>query len=142
MSLAVPPTIEDITDQNGDLKLPWVNFFNSISAGDAGTSWAPTFASLTSTGTPTITGRYYRLSRFLVYFNILVAPATDTSSVGGTTAVNNFPLSVKSNGVCFTVAGALGGGIGIVQSGSNLIYPPTWTSVTVPVNIIGVCEAI
>lgn len=141
MSTLPPPTRNPLTEGKGELTMPWLLFFNQIFNGDAGTNWTPTFTGLTSSGTPTISGRYYQLSQYLCYFNILVTPATNTSATAGTTYVDNFPLQAASNGFCLTVSNNLGGGLGMVNAGNNRIYVPTWTTVTTPINVIGIVEA-
>lgn len=141
MSTLPPPTRNPLTEGKGELTMPWLLFFNQIFNGDAGTNWTPTFTGLTSSGTPTISGRYYQLSQYLCYFNILVTPATNTSATAGTTYVDNFPLQAASNGFCLTVSNNLGGGLGMVNSTNNRIYVPTWTTVTTPINVIGIVEA-
>jgi hypothetical protein len=141
MSLDAPPIRTTINDEDGNLELPWLKFFNQTFNGDAGDTWTPTFVSLGSTGTPTITGRYYRISRYLLYFNILVTPSTNTTSTAGTTYVDNLPITPFNNGVCMSVSNDLGGALGMVNSSNNRIYTPAWTNVTTPVNIIGIVEA-
>ncbi len=141
MSIEPPPTRNPLTEKDGELTMPWLLYFNQLFNGDTGTNWTPTFTSLTISGTPIITGRYYRISQFLCYFNILVTPATNTSAIAGTTYVDNFPLDAYSNGFCVTVSNNLGGGLGMVEATNNRIYVPTWTTVTTPINVIGVVEA-
>ena len=141
MTLQQPPTRNPLTEKGGELTMPWLLFFNQTFNGDAGTNWTPTFTSLTEVGAATITGRYYQISQFLCYFNVLVTPSTNTSAVAGTTYIDNFPLTANSNGVCFTVSNNLGGGLGMVTASSNRIYVPAWTTVTTPVNVIGIVEA-
>jgi len=136
-----PPITNPVVDENQVATMPWVLFYNQLFTGDAGTSWTPTFTSLTETGTATITGRYYKLSQYLCYFNVTVTPATDTSAVAGTTYINNFPLTASANGICFAVSGNLGTNSGMVVASNNRIYVPTWTAVTVPVTVIGLVEA-
>ena len=114
-------------------------FFNQVFNGDAGTEWTPTFSGLT--GTVTITGRYYRLSQYLVYFHIHIVPTTSVSATAGTTYCDNFPLTVSRNGFNIAVAGALGGGTGIVREGDNRIYITDLSAVTTPVTILGIVEA-
>ena len=138
----LPPPIQDaLTDEQQALTMPWILFFNQMFTGDYGTSWTPTFTSLTEVGTPTITGRYYQLSQSLCYFNATITPATSTSATAGTTYINNFPLTASANGVCFAVSGNLGGNAGMVSVTDNGIYVPSWTTVTVPLTIIGIVEA-
>ena len=141
MSTNPPPVRLPIDDDNGSITLPWLKFFNQVYNGDAGDAWTPNFVSLGSTGTPTITGRYYRLSRYILYFNILVSPATDTTSTAGTTYVDNLPIAPFNNGVCMSVSNNIGGALGMVNASSNRIYTPSWTSVTTDVNVIGIVEA-
>lgn len=140
MTVQPPPTKDPLTE-NGGLSLPWLLFFNQTYNGDPGTSWSPTFTNLTVSGTPTITGRYYRLSQFLYYFNVLITPATNTSAVAGTTFIDNFPLTSYANGFCVAVSNNLGGSAGMVNATNNRIYVPGWTTVTSPINIIGLVEA-
>ncbi len=143
MALALPPTREPLTeDDRRTLSMQWLLFFNQISNGDAGKAWVPTFIGLTEVGGAAIkTGRYYSISRYLTYFNILITPGTNTSATAGTTYVDNFPLTAKDNGVCFSISNNLGGGLGMVNASNNRIYVPTWTTATTPINIIGIVEA-
>jgi len=140
MSIQPPPTTNEITDKNQLATLPWILFFNQMFIGDTGASWTPTFTSLTVTGTPTITGRYYKLSQSICYFRVHIVPATNTSATAGTTYVNNFPLTPAANGICFAVSGNLGSNSGQVATDGK-IYVPTWTTVTVPLTILGIVEA-
>lgn len=103
-SVQPPPIQHPVIDEGSLATLPWILFFNQVFSGDTGTDWTPSFTSLTETGTPTITGRYYKFGA-LVYFYVLVTPATDTSATAGTTYINNFPLDVTSDGACFAVSG-------------------------------------
>lgn len=141
MAIEAPPTRNPLTGSKGELTLPWLLFFNQTFNGDAGTEWAPTFTDLTEVGAATITGRYYQISQFLCYFNILVTPGTNTSAVAGTTYVSNFPLTASANGICGTVSNNLGGALGMVNASNNRIYVPEWTTVTTPINILGIVEA-
>lgn len=110
--------------------------------GDAGTIWEnPTFQNLTQVGVPVITGRYYQISQYLCFFNVLLTPGTNTSAIAGTTYIDNFPLTAHSNGFCLTISNDLGGGLGMVNATNNRIYVPAWTTVTTPLNIIGIVEA-
>lgn len=139
--VAAPPIYEPIVDKNGTVSLPWILFFNQIFTGDTGTEWTPAFTGLTSTGTPTLSGIYYKINQRLTYFRAVVTPATDTSAIAGTTFINNFPLTIRANGSCLATAGTAGSIGGSVVASSNRIYVPTWTLVTVPVTITGLIEA-
>ena len=135
-----PPTYDQIADEDGQVKLSWLQFFDNVYQGDNGNNWTPTFVSLTVSGTPTITGRYYRITRNLIYFSIRIVPATNTTSTAGTTYCDNFPFTVAQDGACLSVAGNSGGSSGMVTTGNNRIYVPGWSAVTIPLTIIGLAE--
>lgn len=139
-NLAPPPIQEPVTDQEGFPSVPWIMFFNSVFQGDYGTDWTPVFASLTSVGTPTITGNYKLISRQLVFFRITVTPATSTTATAGTTAVTNFPATFSNNGIVFALANNSGTNSGVVNATDNKIYVPAWSAITTPVTIIGLAE--
>jgi len=142
MTTEAPPIREELIEDNGAISMPWILYFNQTFNGDGGTAWTPTFSGLTEVGgVATIAGRYYQLSKYLTYFNILVTPATNTSATAGTTYVGNLPVTSYANGFCATVSNKLGGGIGMVEASSNRIYVPAWSTVTSPINIMGVVEA-
>lgn len=138
MSLEPPPINEILAEQNGLPKIPWILFFNELFEGDAGTTWTPTFVSLGSTGSPTLTGRYYRINQNMCMFFVTITPATDTSSVAATTYISNFPLRFSIDSVCFagTGSGAVQA-IGGIRASDNRVYTPAWTSVTTPLTVIG-----
>jgi len=141
MTIQPAPIYQELADDQGKPTLPWTLFFNNVRDGDSGAAWAPTFQNLGSTGTPTISGRYYKLSKYLTYFTVTVTPATDTTSTAGTTYIDNFPLNFTGDGVVFAVTGNLGDGPGHIVSSNNRIYVPAWTSVTAPVVCVGIAEA-
>lgn len=139
-NITPPPTADQIVDQEGFINLSWASFMNNLYEGDTGATWTPTFTSLTTVGTPTITGRYYRLTRRLVYFAVAIVPATSTSATAGTTYIDNFPLTFSGDGIVFAVTGGLGDGPGHIVASSNRVYVPAWSAVTVPLTVIGICE--
>lgn len=135
--LAPAPIYNAVVEKDGIATLPWILFFNGLFNGDSGTSWTPTFTSLTVVGAaPTITGKYYKHGA-QYYFEIRIVPGTNTSSTAGTTYVNNFPLDITADGSCSAVSGLLGGGNGMCENTTNRIYPPAWSAVTVPLTIVG-----
>ena len=138
-----PPNQDQLADKETGLpNLSWILFFNSLFSGDPGQAWTPTFTGLTEVGgAATVTGKIFQLSQTLVLFSARIVPVTNTSSVAGTTYINNFPLTAAGDGICFAVSGNLGSNSGMVDSATNLIYVPTWTTVTVPLSIIGIVEA-
>lgn len=138
MAIEAPPISDIVIDSNGMARLSWVVFFNSLFEGDGGTTFTPTFSGLTSTGTPTISGIYYRLNqRFCVFF-VTITPATDTTSVAATTYISNFPLTFAVDSVCFagTGSGAVQA-IGGIRASDNRIYTPAWSAVTTPLTVVG-----
>lgn len=132
-----------IEDAGGKAALPWILFFNAIFNGDAGQVWTPNFVNLTEVGALTFKGVYYQIGQSLAYFRVDVIPASGANSTAtaGTTYIDNFPLTFAGNGANLAVSGLLGGNSGMCDQASNRIYPPAWTSVTVPLTIIGIVEA-
>ena len=128
-------------DNQGKPTLPWILFFNQLFTGDTGQSWTPSFTSLTSTGTPTFAGKFYKISSELVYFTAVVTPATNTTATAGVTYINNPPVSINRDGACLAAAANLGGLSGMCVASSNRIYVPGWSAVTVPVTVSGLMEA-
>ncbi len=137
-----PPLYHPLVDQDGKTDIFWSVFFNQLFTGDAGTEWFPTFQNLTIVGAfPTITGRVYQISQFLTFFSLNIIPGTNTSAVAGTTFIDNFPLIMRADGINFAVAGRLGTNSGMCEKVTNKIWVPAWTTVTVPLSIIGIVEA-
>lgn len=140
MSLKPPQFGDPIYNEDKSMNPSWVLFFNQAYIGDLGVPWTPTFQNLGTSGTPSFSGRYYKLSQELAYFRIDITPGTSTTSTQGSTYCDNFPLTVRGMGLCAAVGGSVGVGIGAVQT-TGRIYLPGWSGVTVPVSIVGICEA-
>lgn len=134
------PIYQPVVEKDGKATLPWVLFFSGLFTGSTGTQWTPTFQNLTTVGTPTITGTYYKIGNSLVYFSIHIVPATSTTSVAGTTYCDNFPLTFNQDGGIIVVGGGIGNA-GMIVAASNRIFPSAWSAVTVPVTIVGIAEA-
>lgn len=139
-SVQPPPIAENVADSVGKATIPYILFFNQIYEGDTGNAWTPTFQGLTVVTPPTITATYYRILRRLCFFRVTLNTPANTSAVAGTTYIDNFPLNFAADGVCFAVTGNLGSPSGHVVAANKRIYVPTWTGVTVPLTIVGVCE--
>ncbi len=139
-SIQPPPIQEQLANNLGVATLPWILFFNQLFEGDTGINWTPTFTDLTTVGTPTITGRVYRLSRRICFFRVTITPGTSTTSTAGTTYINNFPLTFANDGICFAVSGGNGSNSGHVVASNNRIFVPAWTAVTVPLTVVGMAE--
>lgn len=145
MTMMPPPIQEAVVEQDGVATMPWVLFFNQTFNGDAGTDFTPEFSNLTqSGGNASFTGRYTLINQRLAFFRVTVTPASSgsTSSVAGSTAITNFPLSFSNNGIVFAVSGLVGTNSGMVNQADNKIYVPAWTTVSIPVTIIGIAEVI
>lgn len=142
MKVSAPPISDKIVDEDGNISIPWILFFNGLYNGDTGTIWTPTWSSLTEVGgASTSTGLIYRIGQRLAYFTAIVTPVTNTSSIAGTTYISNFPLTLSANGTCLASAGVLGSTGGMCVASSNRIYTPGWTTIATPVTIAGVVEA-
>lgn len=135
-----PPTQHPMVDGRGVATLPWVQFLNNVFIGDRGTDWTPNFVNLTQVGVPTIRGRYYMISKSLAYWRVDITPGTNTSATAGTTYIDNFPKVINGNGACHAVSGLLGSSAGMIEASSRRIYVPGWTTVTVPLSIVGQME--
>lgn len=141
-TLTPPPLFHPLTDKNGSITMPWIIYFTGLSVGDQGTIWTPDFQSLTSVGTPTFSGVYYKIGSLLTYFTAVVTPATNTSATAGTTFIDNFPELISADGACFAVSGSTGSLVaGIAQGNSNRIFVPGWTTITVPVTVCGLIQS-
>lgn len=142
MTRVSPPPITDNLFETDTLKptISWTLFFNQIYSGDTGSDWTPQFVNLTTVGTPTITGRVYRIGTSLAYFSLTITPSTSTTSVAGTTYIDNLPVQPKTGGFCVAVSGGLGDGPGMIDASTNRVYVPSWSAVTIPLVVIGVCE--
>jgi hypothetical protein len=137
-----PPIKHPLVDDKGNITMPWIEWASALHIGDNGEDWTPTFTSLTETGgAASITGTYKQISNSLAYFRVVITPVTSTSSVGGTTYINNFPLTISNDGACHAVAGNVGTEAGMAVASTGRIYTPTWTNVTVPVTVCGFIEA-
>lgn len=135
--LSPPPTYQQIADKDtGKVSLQWLLFFDQLFTGDQGQSWIPTITGLGETGVPAITGTLYQFGN-LAFFTIVIIPATNTSSVSGTTYCTNFPLTIKSDSPNFAVTNAPSSASSMCDSSTNRIYFPTWTNITSQITISG-----
>lgn len=140
-NISPPPNNDPVTDEDGLVSMMWMMFFNGMYQGDTGTDWTPNFQNLTSVGTPTITGRYYMISRQLAFFRVRIEPSTSVSATVGLTAIDNFPPQIISDGACLAVSGLTGGSApGMINAADQKIYIPALSAVSVPVTIIGLVE--
>lgn len=136
----LPPKTEPVVDNQKFANFNWLVFFDELANGDAGTPWTPTFSGLTEVGTAVKTGVYYRISKKLIYYRIVITPGTNTSATLGTTYCNNFPLTMSANGANVTLSSYTAAVSGSTSS-DNRIYTATWSLITTPITIIGIAEA-
>lgn len=142
MTQNAPPLNQPLLNPDGSIPMQWILFFNQIYNGDAGQAWTPTFNSLTISGSiPKVTGRVYQLSKYLTMFTANLIPGTNTSAVAGTTFIDNFPFIMQGDGLVFAVSGRLGSSSGMCEKATNKIWVPAWTTVTVPLTLVGFVEA-
>jgi hypothetical protein len=128
------PIAEKMVDDNVKARLAWIEFFAGLTNGDVGTAWTPAITGLTSTGTPSISGVYYKNSGFTDWV-VKIVPATDTTSVAGTTFID-LPFSVVADAALFAVSGT-NSASGAVNAASKKAYLPAWAAITSPVTISG-----
>lgn len=141
MTYQPPPIYSNLVGDDAKAVLPWILFFQQMYDGDAGTDWTPTFVSLTTAGTPTITGRYYKLGKYLTYFRATIVPATSTTATAGSTYIDNYPLTFKGDGIVFAMRGGEGSTSGHIVAANNRIYVPAWSTVTSQLSLVGIAEA-
>lgn len=135
----LPPVSEELVDADKKPTLLWLSFFESLSTGDFGKEWTPSFQGLTEVGAATFSGVYYQLSNRLVYFRMTITPATSTTAVLGTTYCDNFPLEIAANGACTTISSFTASVSGISAS-EGRIYTAAWSAITSPLTMTGIVE--
>ena len=144
MTLSIPPLYDVLIDEDSKANLNWTIFFQNIAEGDSGDVWSPTFINLGTSGSPTYTGRYYQISKYICFFTVTIfTNGGNTTSTAGTTYIDNFPLIMQSDSVCFvgTGSGAVQA-IGGIRSADKRIYPPGWSSVTENLTIVGIINTV
>lgn len=141
MSRPIPPLYDPIVDDGNGTTKSWQSYFANLFSGDTGTStWKPSFTGLTTVGTPTYESIYYRINGSLVYFRVVINPATSTTSVAGTTYIDNFPLDITSDGACIIATNGTAA-TGMVNASNKRIYMPAWSAITTKITISGTIEA-
>ena len=137
-----PAPIQDSSiELDGRILQPWSEWFRNIERilgrkNNEIVSFTPTFSGLTTTGTTTLNGSYYRFN-CMVFFEITIATTGTTSSTSGTTYISNLPFIAEKNGsllVNNTVT-FIATGTGFVQENASSTtngivkgYTPSWTS--------------
>lgn len=139
--ISPPPSYDLIADPvTGKATRSYQEFFDDVYRGDQGQSWTPTFVGLTTVGTPTITGTFYQFGA-LCYFRVIIIPGTSTSSTYGTTYINNFPLTLTASTGVYAATGSPTIAIGSTDAGTNRIYTPSWSVITIPITLTGTFPA-
>lgn len=145
MTTPPPPTkVPLVQDKSGFPTLQWLVFLNGLFNGDPGNVWTPEIQNLQVTGDlPSVVGRTYQISKYLVYFSVTIIPASGSklNATAGNWLISNLPYEMLNNGICFAVSGELGTVGGMIDGGQGVIFPPSLVNVTVPVTIVGLVEA-
>lgn len=92
-------------------------------------TWTPSPVSLTVVGTPTYTGKYVRIGRF-VHITLYVSSTTTTQSTAVTTNFTGLPWAADAyggNGSCSNASSAASYGGGSLLA--STMYMPTWAAV-------------
>jgi hypothetical protein len=133
------PVYDAMVEEDLKPRVTWVRFFEDLALGQAGELFTPVFTGLTEVGTATKAGTYWVINGQFSYFEVLIVPATDTSSVAGTTYFD-FPLDILGQGAIVACSTPGLAAFGTAET-NNRIYTPTWTNLTVPVTISGLVRA-
>lgn len=135
----LPTNGEPLVEKGSLIALPWQVALEDLANGDLGNAWTPIMTNLTFTGVPTIRGRYFYLSKKLVFCVIEIVPATDTSAVAGSTYCGNFPLNITANS---TILASLGSSAGVagVEASTKRIYTPAWAPTGSTITLTGIME--
>lgn len=137
-ALETPPLRTPIQQADGKFAGIWQKWFERLWYNSAAVPqvFEPMFTGLT--GSATITGTYTKMGG-LMFFDILITPDTTTSSVLGTTFINNLPLQGASFGslTAINTFSRVVLGTGQVDLNTNSAWTPTWTTVANPISING-----
>ena len=92
-------------------------------------SWTPVPTNLTVVGTPTYTGFYTKIGRF-VHLTLLVESTVTTASTAGSTTWAGLPFSIVVDGLIMAVDAnnQTSYGNGLMAAANGLIYSPTWAA--------------
>jgi hypothetical protein len=89
-------------------------------------TWIPVPTNLTVVGTPTYTGTYTRIGRF-VFGTLVISSTTSTASAVASTSFAGFPfMSAMSLVLMASDSNAASLGTGLVSG--NILFPPTWSA--------------
>lgn len=133
-----PPIRDALLDASGKASFPWREYFNKDWRGDSGTAWVPEWVNFNDP--MTVTAKYYRISQYLCYFNIVIVPVTHTTTIDHATYAT-FPLRILASSGFNVAISDRSIGTGISQSNPNRLIMPHWTNVTQTITVSGVLEA-
>jgi hypothetical protein len=133
-----PPINDRMLDNNNLASEPWRNYFNKDWYGDSGTLWTPSWVNFSHS--MTVTAKYYRISQYLCYFNIVIVPVTHTTTIAHTSYAT-FPLTILASSGFNVSISDRSIGTGISQFNPNRLILPHWTNVTQTITLSGVLEA-
>jgi hypothetical protein len=105
--------------------------------------WTPQFVGLTSTDI-SLSGTYAKNGVFVIFSALITVGSGSTSSVQGSTFINNLPLKAEDYGhaAVYNITSKALIGSAMIDKNTNNIYMPTWTSVTHSVAITGVYRTV
>lgn len=129
-----PPINTALADQKGNATKPWSSWFGNIfQTPTRDKQWIPTLSGVTGTGSFTIVGSWNRIGP-VVYFSVLITPASSNTTASGAT-ITNFPFnSVFGQSTAFNVSTRQGISSAL---GDTVISVPNWSSLSAPVQITG-----
>lgn len=133
-----PPVYTPFLNAKGTVSKEWSIYFQGLSTGDTGQTWTPTFTGLT--GSPTITGTYYYLSDYLIYFRVQLNGTSASNT--GTTYINNFPQLINQDSVIYAANSTtnIGLGTGLSDATDSRLYTPTWSVTNNLITVTGIIE--
>ncbi len=120
----------------------WQKWLSQLFSNSSASSvvWTPVVTGLT--GTATVTGAINRIGG-LIYFQSLITPATNTTSVLGTTYLSlPYVASAYGSLTAQKVSSRISLGIGQVDINTSRVYTPAWSAVTEPISINGFVQIV
>lgn len=129
--------------QDASLSAIWKSWFEDLyrmvgSENNYGIdNWTPTISGIT--GTASILNAKYFKFRKLLHFSLTIAPSSAVTSVSGTSIISALPKLSTSYGEChvFNTASRSLIGHGLIENNSNIIYLPSWLSITDNLSLSG-----
>lgn len=137
MSNLEQPPFRTVVAESGLFSRPWQKWLGDFYNNSSSSSKATTPAITGLTGTSVVTGSTNKIGG-LLYFQYLIIPAVNTTSVLGTTYIL-LPYTAASYGhlTATKVSSRISLGSGQVDINTSKAYLPAWSAVTEPISITG-----